>query len=116
MSATKFTPGPWEYVASTDAHGPYVVAHWGGDICDCYTMSNPREAAVINGGTSRPIPFQNEAADANARLIAAAPDLYEALRAVLDLDNRQTTSLLTSLPLEMISRIRAAIAKAEGRT
>ena len=71
MNETKWTSGPWEYIASTEHHGPYVVAPFGGDIADCYTMSN------------RPIHFQHEQADANARLIAAAPDLYEALADML---------------------------------
>jgi len=108
MSATKFTPGPWHPKAakhSTDGEIDWGV---GADIDGqryCIAEAFGRVAYT----TKTP-------AEANARLIAAAPDLYEALRAVLDLDNRQTTSLLTSLPLEMISRIRAALAKAEGRT
>ena len=78
------TPGPWEYVPSTEHHGPYVTNQWGGDICDCYAMSNPASLSVRNGGDSRPIHFQHEAADANARLIAAAPQMLEALRLVSD--------------------------------
>jgi len=71
----KHTPGPWEYVASNEHHGPYVVGPYGRDVCDCYTMSNPMAASVRNGGTSYPIHHHGEDADANARLIAAAPDL-----------------------------------------
>lgn len=52
------TPGPWEYVASTEHHGPYVAAPFGGDICDCYTMSNLSAFSVRNGGDSVPIHFQ----------------------------------------------------------
>jgi hypothetical protein len=114
MSETKFTPGPWEYVASTEAHGPYVIGTWGGDICDCYTMSNLRDAAVVNGGTSKPIHFQGETADANARLIAAAPDLYEALVALREQVERMFG--FPTKPTEIDERVSAAIAKAEGRT
>lgn len=74
-----YSPGPWECVPSNENHGPYVVGPWGSDIADCYTMSNLSDRAVCNGGASKPIHFQNEAADANAKLIAAAPDLLNAL-------------------------------------
>ena len=79
MTETRFTLGPWEYVPSNEHHGPYVCSPFGGDICDCYTMSNLREPSIRNGGTSKPIHFMHEQADANARLIAAAPELLNAL-------------------------------------
>lgn len=74
MSTSKaaFTAGPWEYVPGTEHHGPYVAGPWGGDICDCYAMSNPMAASVRNGGTSFPINHQGESAEANAQLIAEA--------------------------------------------
>lgn len=83
MSERKWTPGPWEYVPGTEYHGPYVSGPLGGDVCDCYAMSNPAALSVRNGGSSQPIWHQAERADANARLIAAAPDLYEALEAMV---------------------------------
>lgn len=105
MEDLKHTPGPWEYVPSTEHHGPYVSAPWGGDVCDCYVMSNPRTASVRNGGTSYPINHQGERADANARLIAAAPEMFEAL-----------TTLLKYEPAEEKdwAKARAALAKARG--
>ncbi len=99
------TPGPWEYIASTEHHGPYVSGPFGGDICDCYAMSNPSALSVRNGGDSKPIPFQHEHADANARLIAAAPDLLEALRAVVSVADRKTVEF---------DKAHAAIAKVGG--
>lgn len=76
----KHTPGPWAYVPSTEHHGPYVTSDYGNTICDCYVMSNPTALSTRNGGTSRPISFMHEMADPNARLIAAAPEMAEALR------------------------------------
>jgi len=45
-------------------------------------MSNPYALAVCNGGDSKPIAFQHDEADANARLISAAPDMLAALTKV----------------------------------
>lgn len=77
MSETKWLPGPWEYVPSDEHHGPYVCGPHGGDVCDCYVMSKPHEPSLRNGGTSKPILFFGELADANARLIAAAPTMAD---------------------------------------
>jgi hypothetical protein len=100
MNESKHTPKPWEYVPSNENHGPYVVRLFGGDIADCYTMSNLNDRAVCNGGTSRPIHYMGGMADANARLIAAAPDLLEA---ILNSDDAHWTPAM-----------RAAITKATG--
>lgn len=68
------TPGPWLYVPSNEHRGPYVRTTANGcygDICDCYVMCK-----------SKPHPHQGDRADANARLIAAAPALVETLREI----------------------------------
>lgn len=83
MGEVKHTPGPWEFVPGTEHHGPYVAGPWAGDICDCYTMSNPMHASVRNGGDSRPIWFHGETANANAALIAQAPTMFETLERIV---------------------------------
>jgi len=108
---TSFTPGPWEYIPSTEHHGPYVSGPWGGDICDCYTMSNPNALSVRNGGDSKPIHFQYGQADANARLIAAAPELYEALKNARALWGCRSTD---ATQLVWLASVDAALAKATG--
>jgi len=113
MSESKHTSGPWEYVSSTEHHGAYVASSYG-DICDCYTMSSPLAASVRNGGDSYPIPFQGEAADANARLIAAAPELLEALRAAEELHQVGMLNATVELVDRVVTLRRAAIAKATG--
>ena len=54
------TPRPWEYVPSTEHHGPYIVSEFGSTIADLYTMTLPNEPSTRNGGPSRPVPFLAE--------------------------------------------------------
>lgn len=124
MSESKFTPGPWEYVPSTEHHGPYITTGADmtyGDIADFYVMSKPESWSVRNGGDSKPIHHQHERADANARLAASAPELLEALRelnrlslVIMSAVNFADQSNLTFVS-QAIKAARAAIAKATGQ-
>lgn len=95
----KYTPGPWEQFAKLTAS----ENHKGFDVQDVASQHwiatvGPRDMDGIEG-------------EANAHLIAAAPDLLEALMAVDEwLDDQ-------SLAQPAVSRqgIRDAIAKALGR-
>jgi hypothetical protein len=61
--------------------------------------------------------WQSECAvrEANARLIAAAPDLLDAIKPLLALlEPVETLGLLAAPELEKLNAARAAIAKAEG--
>lgn len=115
---TEHTPGPWDYVPSTEHHGPYVTSDYGSDICDCYAMSNPVALSTRNGGESRPVHFMGEMADANARLIAAAPELLSALIALAD-GHEATIAGEGYDPghcdCPVLDKARAAIAKALGQ-
>lgn len=82
----KHTQFDWQYVPADQFHGPYVECEIG-TIADCYTMSLPAEASVLNRGPSVPVLFQPECAEANARLIAAAPDLLHALQCAMKVAN-----------------------------
>lgn len=62
MSGGKHTPGPWEI--SRFEHGQAAIRSDEGYICTAYMASNGK-------------------AKANAHLIAAAPELYEALKSLL---------------------------------
>jgi len=58
MAETKFTPGPWYYQEEPyDGSGVYLIGHDGLTVAECRSF-NP---------------------EADTRLIAAAPALYEAL-------------------------------------
>jgi hypothetical protein len=111
----KGTPGPWEYIASNENHGPYVCNAWGsGDICDGYVMSKPDSFSIRNGGDSKPIKHQNEEGDANMRLVAAAPELLEALTRILTEYDSWKGYNDDGFEDETEELARAAIAKALG--
>jgi hypothetical protein len=86
----KHTPGPWE------VYKPNVTAGWG--LCV---------------GTDTHILFQHKGKDskeikeANARLIAAAPDLLEALESIVGGSTQRVSA-------ELQTKAQAAIAKAKG--
>ena len=99
MSA-KHTTGPWVIHPDDDLHPEYsghVMTRDGYAVADCILeWSSIEECEQI----------------ANARLIAAAPDLLEALRNLADLYD--TDKGCRSLPEYIAAR--AAIAKATGET
>jgi hypothetical protein len=72
MSDEKFTPGPW-YLCDVGDYNDFggnsrviLSEPWGGD--------NPHRLAVVHTRVD------NEESEANATLMAASPELYEALR------------------------------------
>jgi hypothetical protein len=91
MSESKFTKGPWE--VNTLAGRPNSEVFSGDDvlICDC------RATNVV---------MEPEEIEANAHLIAAAPDMYEALKRVME--NKWE-------PDKYLLNVLQAIDKAEGR-
>lgn len=78
QTETKFTPGPWKITHENNVYGPVVTETYderlpmGSDNLEAFG------GYLIAESTIRP----------NAHLIAAAPDLYEACVAVLDLMRR----------------------------
>lgn len=97
MSETKHTKGPWH---CTKKHPRQISDARGFKIAKCLRLTK---------GSNFSMP--EEEAQANAHLIAAAPELLEALKAVLD-------SLFESgrRDFEAEQRAEDAIAKAEGRS
>lgn len=107
MSA-QHTPGPWEHrcVHTFGADGrkdqPFHYVN----------STNPEEARIAEIGAWR----DDEITRANAGLIAAAPDLLESLREMLD-HNASVAMNDTHYraPDEVVDRARAALAKAGVR-
>jgi hypothetical protein len=117
--STQHTPGPW---IGKNKHGKYNPDHtWSADD---ENKSNSETAAIWAGGkvialvvhSSNRFTFESDPSiDANASLIAAAPDLLEALQ---DLFGADMEHVLMGDgkddQIEAIAKARAAIAKATG--
>lgn len=91
---TLHTPGPWE--PDIRLAQALVVDSNGNAIADIarHEFSDTEQS------------YSDECIAANARLIAAAPDMFDALRAIVDAYGDQDSLL--------IDQARAALAKAEG--
>lgn len=98
MTAQKHTPGPWEYRENC-----------------IYPTSRQRCIARLDWH------IRDEVDDANARLIAAAPDMLEALYEAEEyFDNRadadhDETGFVPNEEMKLLAVVRAAIAKATGQ-
>lgn len=102
MSAAKWQQGPWHYY---DRHGARWLA--------CGTRMKPFVVCVLGGCT-----------DADAALIAAAPDLAEALEALLMYACHSIACPVSDMHIdeptctcgvaEQVTAARAALAKARG--
>jgi hypothetical protein len=101
---TTHTPGPWELLAGRTfktCNGEFYLAY-GSD-----KYGNPRFCSKENGWPEM---------DANARLVAAAPDLLEALKAVEALAYELRVSAeYANAAQAMKEQVKRAIAKAEGK-
>ena len=80
MSEYKHTPGPWHQVSHEGRVGVDVRSAFGRAICATYGVCN--QPKTLSG-----IKSQAEEDRANARLISAAPEMYEALKAALPFFN-----------------------------
>lgn len=97
----KFTPGPWFI---TGSQTKYIEARIGGGMLQEIAAVGPTAA---DGG-------HGEQQEANAALIAAAPELLQALEGLLDADRAYEYGGYTESELAAINQARAAIAKARG--
>lgn len=105
-SIAAHTPGPWQQIDDAAHYGKsYAATVWGpagpgyGLVADCRRCGDGGELERI----------------ANARLIAAAPELLAALKSVLPiLEAVKFTVGLKGNQLKRMSAARAAIAKATG--
>ncbi|MCR4338344.1 MAG: hypothetical protein NUW01_00495 [Gemmatimonadaceae bacterium] len=112
MSETKFTEGPW--IVEREENEPEAGEEWRMRVM---SLGEERYLSLIEGAyfviDPSVRPGENEA---NANLIAAAPDLYAALNdlfATMEHDLRRRVSP-TSGYAALIAEVEAALAKARG--
>ena len=107
---TKYTPGPWK-VGPGDIYAEGTAASDFDDIVICaigYAGARSHEYAIVKA--------HKPEGRANARLIAAAPELVEALRRLLDARDKDVTTgrLQFSSDPEAANTARALLAKIDG--
>lgn len=97
MSAAKHTPGPWHLFSNSIGVG---VTTGRSDVAHCSGFDSLRTLEEV---------------ESNARLIAAAPDLLEALRGAIEWMYCVEPHLRDGEPFKRnFESYKAAIAKAEG--
>lgn len=100
LTASQHTPGPWSYRGTL---GPRHVESMGGP-CVIEVASTGRQLAIMSG-------CRTDTQRADARLMAAAPDLLEVLRAITN--DRGTWNCM---PMHLRDMAGAALARAVGRS
>ncbi len=104
---TPYTPGPWTAIADP-AHFDSLTTVVGGAVNNA--MPIPSQMIVQVGGHA-----EVKEAEANARLIASAPDLLAELQSIAKADPTKWEEDIRDLFQQWAqSRARAAIAKATG--
>lgn len=104
---SKHTPGPWKVHPREGMARSYYGTHVAASHYSTPGVSSGRDSVCDCTG---------EHQDANARLIAAAPELLEALRTLVSRDFAYYGGFVMdcNITMEEVQRARAAIAKAEG--
>ena len=114
MTQFKGTPAPWKWTSDLVNEGNALIGNngnfvfYGDNICA--GLSNDDGWGARIGGT-----HSDEESEANARLIAAAPELLEALQMA---EKAMVKGRNVTYPewYGVINKARAAIAKATGET
>lgn len=114
MSEVKHTPGPWEVEGPMGAEIGLSVVQAGLKTYEWEFIAMACQSTAGDERMGRQRFISPEEQEANARLIAAAPELLNALKEILETDFSQESSWDYSEGIKDVAR--AAIAKAEGRS
>ena len=125
MDKPAFTPGPWVACVTDEGHeilmGDFLLES--GELKGMGRQSHHEiqyeHMCYLDDdlGEDAPCNVQAREAEANANLIAAAPDMYEALSEIWEawLASDQDTESMSLDALEALLKVEKALAKAEGR-
>ncbi len=105
MSNTKHTPGPWRHAGHDYAQGTHITVY-----CEQGTNVASVTKSPWTGNKGPSAAKYLEVAEANARLIAAAPELLRVAELAATL-NTQTNHIGSGMLAELVEHARAAIAK-----
>lgn len=106
MTNTKFTPGPWKAERIESSTKPIGLV---------YMRIYAKDGSLAFAGVYKDKKVTKTTAEANAHLIAAAPDLYAALsEAKLQIEYLHEKFAETGSGNNMLAKIDAALAKASG--
>lgn len=107
---TKHTPGPWKAngLPNTPKTDDFHYA------CAVWTANGETPICFTGGAPGRYLDEPKEMQDANARLIAAAPELLAALTGLTEWARTYTSPLDPNSPHNLLISAVAAIAKATG--
>jgi len=115
MSDAKHTPGEWEARGTMVVTPPRAVTDE--FFAACRRGEKPEPITSRRICLADPSPYVTESeAEANARLIAAAPNLFSACKALIDAPHHEHfATRLNDQEMAAVDAIRAAVAKAESR-
>ena len=102
---TTHTPSPWKY-------RPLPTCDWGVVLCADGFICQAKDPAVTDADLIRHRADRTDPYEANARLIAAAPDMYAVLCELAECSQYWSDY---DVPLGIHDRIVAALAKAAGQ-
>lgn len=119
MSDPKHTPGPWEVGGISMNDGSISIRHAQyriviADVTNAASLGD-FVSASMRGRRDFGAPDTAKTQWANARLISAAPDMYEALKRLVAIcEDQPRIAKATVEESSPLGEARAAIAKAEG--
>lgn len=110
MSETKFTPGPWFIKQSEEVRSPY----WGATSSTRITILDEQNGQYKPRHVIAQVARGNGRGDANAALIAAAPEMYEFIRWIRSVQGQCAIMKWRKFLPEILDKADEILHKAEG--